>query len=50
MPTYFGQEAWNFVRACEAIHELIALGTLSRDDRVVIEWSAIDLLNKLRPA
>ena len=43
------EEAQNFVSACEAIHALLARGELRSDDRDIIEFSAIDLLSKVRP-
>ena len=43
-----GQEAMNFVRACESIHSLMARGPLNPDDIELIEYSAIELLSKLR--
>jgi hypothetical protein len=45
-----GKEATNFVRACEAIHGLLAHAPLAPDDRDLIEFSCIDLLAKMRPA
>jgi hypothetical protein len=50
MPQHMGKEAASFVRACELIHSLLALGCLPSEDRDIIEWSAIELLSKLRPA
>jgi hypothetical protein len=45
------KEAMDFVRACEAIHALLARGdTLSPEERGLIEFRGIDLLRKLRPA
>jgi len=38
-----------FVYACQAIHGLLAQGSLPSEDRNVIEISAIELLGKLRP-
>ncbi|HKO30694.1 MAG TPA: hypothetical protein VJU54_06125 [Nitrospiraceae bacterium] len=49
MSSTIGPEAANFVRACEAIHSLLAHGPLLPDDRDLIEWSAINLLSKLTP-
>jgi hypothetical protein len=48
LPT-FGKEATNFVRACEAIHTLLAQGPLAPDDRDIIEFDGTEILNKLRP-
>ena len=45
-----GTEATNFVRACEAIHALLARGALMPTDRDLIEFSAIELLSKVKPA
>lgn len=45
-----GKEATNFVRACEAIHGLLAQGTLAPEDRALIEFSGTELLGKMRPA
>ena len=50
MPQHMGKEAGNFVRACEIIHARLARGPLPSEDRDIIEWSAIELLSKLRPA
>lgn len=44
-----GKEGTNFVRACEAIHGLLAQGPLAPDDRDLIEFSGIELLSKLMP-
>jgi hypothetical protein len=49
MLSTIGQEATNFVRACEAIHGVLAVGMLAPEDRDLIEFSAIDLLSKLQP-
>lgn len=46
-----GTEATNFARACEAIHALLARGgTLTPDDRRLIEVSGTMLLGKVRQA
>ena len=50
MPHHMGKEAESFVRACETIHALLAQGPLLCEDRDIIEFSAIELLSKLRPA
>jgi hypothetical protein len=42
-----GKEAANFLRACESIH-LLWQRTLQPDDRALIEFSATDLLDKLK--
>ena len=44
-----GQEVTNFVRACEAIHGLLAHEPLQPEDRDLIEFSCLDLLSKLKP-
>ena len=44
-----GKEATSFVRACEAIHGLLAQGTLTPDDRDLIVFSGSELLSTLRP-
>ena len=43
-----GKEASAFIRACESIHFLISQRTLQTDDRALIEFSATDLLDKLK--
>jgi hypothetical protein len=46
-----GQEASDFVRACEAIHALLARGdTFTPEERGLIEFRGIELLSKLRLA
>jgi hypothetical protein len=45
-----GKESTDFVRACEAIHALLAKGLLAPDDRDLIEFSSRELLIKLRPS
>jgi len=50
MLSNIGKEAANFVRACEAIHALLAQGPLASEDRDLIEFSANELLEKLTPA
>ena len=42
-----GNEASDFVRACEAIHALMAHSRLTAEDRELIECSGIELLSKL---
>ncbi|MEO6306380.1 MAG: hypothetical protein ABIO96_05550 [Nitrospiraceae bacterium] len=49
LSTIMGKEGTNFVRACEAIHGLLAQGPLAPDDRDLIEFSGIELLSKLMP-
>jgi hypothetical protein len=47
----FCQEVQKFITACEAIHALLLRGgSLTPDERDVVEFSAIDLLSKVRPA
>ena len=47
----FCKETSNFVRACEAIHALLATGgSLTPDDRDLIEFSGIELLSRLSSA
>jgi hypothetical protein len=44
------QEVRTFLYACEAIHSLLARGgSLTPDERQVVEFSAIDLLTRVRP-
>jgi len=43
------KETTDFVRACEAIHGLLARGPLTSDDRDLIEFSGSELLSKLKP-
>lgn len=46
----FCQEVQNFIRACEEIQSLLARGgTLSFDEKEVIEQCGIELLSKLKP-
>lgn len=45
-----GTEATDFVRACEAIHALLAIGRLTSAERDLIEFSCSQLLVKLKPA
>jgi hypothetical protein len=43
------KEAANFIRACEAVHAILADGkTFTPYDRYLIESSAIELLRKVR--
>jgi hypothetical protein len=47
----FCQEVQRFISACEAIHSLLLRGgSLTPDEREVVEYSAIDLLTRVRPA
>ena len=45
-----GKEATDFVRACEAIHALLAIRRLTSDEQDLIEFSCSELLVKLKPA
>lgn len=45
-----GKEATDFVRACEAIHGLLDMGSpLAPNDQDLIEFSCSELMGKLRP-
>ena len=44
MDTTFGSEARNFLRACKALHELLAREPLGHDDRDLIT----ELITKLK--
>ena len=47
----FCQEVQTFISACEEIHALLLCGgSLTPDERDVVEFSAIDLLTRMRPA
>ena len=48
MSSTIGKEATDFVRACEVIHGRLAEGTLTPDDRDLIEFSGLELLEKLK--
>jgi hypothetical protein len=41
-------ETTEFVHLCETFHDKLAHETLSPEDRDLIKYSCIDLLNKLR--
>ena len=43
-----GKDVTDFVRECEVIHGLLAQGALLPDERALIEFSCLDLLNKLK--
>ena len=46
----FSQETTDFISACEALHTRLARsGTLTREEKDLIEFSAIDLLSKVKP-
>ena len=44
-----GKEATDFVRACEAIHALLAIGRITSAEQDLIEFSCSELLVKLKP-
>ena len=44
----YGKEAMDFIRACESIKVLVAHGMLGPEDRDMIEFSAIELLSRLK--
>ena len=44
------QETMDFISACEALHQRLAgNGTLTREETDLIEFSALDLLNRVKP-
>ena len=44
------QETVDFIRACEALHKRLAQGgTLTGEETDLIEFSALDLLNNVKP-
>jgi hypothetical protein len=44
------QETMDFISACEALHQRLALnGTLTAEEKDLIEFSALDLLNNVKP-
>ena len=44
------QETMDFLSACEALHtRLVQSDTLTLEERDLIEFSAIDLLSKVKP-
>lgn len=46
----FSQETTDFIRACEALHQRLAGGgTLMWEEIDLIEFSALDLLNRVKP-
>jgi hypothetical protein len=48
LSTDIEKNARNFVRACESIHALLDHEPVRPEDLDMIEFSCIDLLNKLR--
>jgi hypothetical protein len=50
MPSRVCEEVRGFVSACEAVHALLAGGgVLTHEGRDLIEFSAIELLSKVKP-
>jgi len=46
----FCQEVQKFIAACEGIHALVLRGvSLTPDERDVVEYSAINLLTRVKP-
>lgn len=43
------QETMDFISACEALHQRLARGILTREEIDLIEFSALDLLNNVKP-
>ena len=44
------QETMDFISACEALHQRLALnGTLTAEEKDLIEFSALDLLDHVKP-
>jgi len=44
------EEAMEFISACEALHQRVAQGdTLTWEEKDLIEFSALELLNKVKP-
>ena len=44
------QEAMDFISACEALHQRVAQGgILTGEETDLIEFSALDLLNRVKP-
>ena len=44
------QETTDFISACEALHQRVAQGgILTCEERDLIEFSALDLLNRVKP-
>lgn len=44
------QETMDFISACEALHQRLAHnGTLTGEEKDLIEFSALDLLNNVKP-
>lgn len=46
----FSEETTDFISACEALHTRLARsGTLTLEEKDLIEFSAIELLSKVKP-
>ena len=43
------QETLDFISACEALHQRLARGILTKEEIDVIEFSALELLNNVKP-
>ena len=43
------QETLDFISACEALHQRLARGILTREEIDLIEFSALELLNNVKP-
>jgi hypothetical protein len=43
------QETLDFISACEALHQGLARGILTREEIDLIEFSALELLNNVKP-
>jgi len=43
------QETTDFISACEALHQRLARGILTREEIDLIEFSALELLNNVKP-
>ena len=43
------QETTDFISACEALRQLAQHGTLTREEKDLIEFSALDLLDNVKP-
>ena len=43
------QETIDFISVCEALHQRLARGILTKEEIDVIEFSALELLNNVKP-
>ena len=43
------QETLDFISTCEALHQRLARGILTKEEIDVIEFSALELLNNVKP-